>query len=66
MSMFKSRNKGENSTMALIGIEKITDYSLKTKSEELVLFLIKPTNISVLSDISLNERIFALTTLIKG
>lgn len=66
MSMFKSRNKGENSTMALIGIEKITDYSLKTKSEELVLFLIKPTNVSVLSDISLNERIFALTTLIKG
>ena len=45
------------STKELIGINNITDYSLSTKHGDLIFFIIKPTNISVLPDASVNSLI---------
>jgi len=49
-----------------MGINEITDYSLKTPHGELVYFIIRPTNISVLSEASVSARIYALMTVLKG
>lgn len=55
------------STRQLIGTKDITDYSLETYNHgELVYFIIKPSNISVLSEASLSARIYALMTVLKG
>jgi len=51
----------------LINTKGVTDYSLLTyRGDELVYFLIKPTNISVLSEDSVSARIYALMTVLKG
>ena len=47
----KQNEKQKQSTRELMGIDEITDYSLKTPYGELVYFIIHPTNISVLSEI---------------
>ena len=60
------KEKGSVSTQALMNIESITDYSLKTPYGELVYFIIHPTNISVLSESSVSSRIYALMTVLKG
>lgn len=62
----RKKDKEKESTKELIGIEEITDYSLKTPHGELVYFIIHPTNISVLSDESIGSRIYALMTVLKG
>ncbi len=62
----KQKEKQKQSTRAIIGIEEITDYSIKTPVGELVYFIIRPTNISVLSDASVSARIYALMTVLKG
>ena len=62
----RKKDKEKESTKELIGIEEITDYSLKTQYGELVYFIIHPTNISVLSDESISSRIYALMTVLKG
>lgn len=62
----QKKEKKNQSTKDLIGIEEITDYSLKTKYGELVYFTIKPTNISVLSESSVSSRIYSLMTVLKG
>ena len=49
-----------------MGIEGITSHSLATPHGELVFFMIKPTNISVLSDSSIGARIYALMNVLKG
>lgn len=55
------------STRQLIGTKTITDYSLQTYGHgELVYFIIKPSNISVLSEASISARIYALMTVLKG
>lgn len=64
--MKKQREKHKNSTRELMGITKITDYSLVTPYGELVYFIIHPTNISVLSESSVSSRIYALMTVLKG
>ncbi|WP_312047441.1 hypothetical protein [Anaerotignum sp.] len=64
--MKKQREKHKNSTIELMGITKITDYSLVTPYGELVYFIIHPTNISVLSESSVSSRIYALMTVLKG
>ncbi|MEG2596656.1 MAG: hypothetical protein RR989_09265, partial [Ruthenibacterium sp.] len=46
--------------LADIGITDITSHSLVTDYGELVFFMVKPTNISVLSDASVGARIYAL------
>ena len=62
----RKKDKERESTKELIGIEEITNFSLKTPHGELVYFIIHPTNISVLSDESINSRIYALMTVLKG
>ena len=50
--------KSMESTKELMGIREVTDYSVKThRNDELVYFLIQPSNISVLSEESLSARI---------
>ena len=56
----KQEAKEKASTRQLMGIEGITGHSLATPHGELVFFMIKPTNISVLSDSSIGARIYAL------
>lgn len=58
--------KEKASTRQLMNITDITDYSLVTSHGRLVYFMIKPTNISVLSDTSVGARIYALMNVLKG
>ncbi len=62
----KKTAKEKQSTRQLMGITEITDYSLITGHGTLVFFMIKPTNISVLSDASVAARIYALMNVLKG
>ena len=66
-SSTKQMDKWKASTRQLIGTKTITDYSLQTYGQgELVYFIIKPSNISVLSETSISARIYALMTVLKG
>lgn len=61
------KEKERTGTRQLLGIKEITSYSLKTEFHgELVYFLIKPDNLSVLSESSLSARIYGLMTVLKG
>lgn len=63
----KKEAKQRASTRQLIGAKAITDYSLVTYGQgELVYFIVKPSNISVLSEASIGARIYALMTVLKG
>lgn len=62
----KEEAKEKATTRQLMGITEITDYSLVTGHGRLVFFIIKPTNISVLSDASVAARIYALMNVLKG
>lgn len=62
----KQEAREKASTRQLIGIEDITSYSLVTPHGDLVFFMVKPTNISVLSDSSIGARIYALMNVLKG
>lgn len=62
----KRAAREKQSTRQLMGITEITDYSLVTGRGRLVFFIIKPTNISVLSDASVAARIYALMNVLKG
>lgn len=63
----KGEARQQASTRHLIGIREITDYSLATYDHgELVYFIVKPSNISVLSESSVSARIYALMTVLKG
>ena len=64
-----NRKKKENaaqSTRQLMGIDGIKDYCIATRMGDLVFFIIKPTNISVLPDTSITARIYALLHVMKG
>lgn len=63
----KQSARQKQSTRQLIGTKAVTDHSLVTYGHgELVYFIIKPTNISVLSEASIAARIYALMTVLKG
>jgi len=63
----KQKEKQKLATRQLIGTKAVTDYSLQTYDHgELVFFIIKPSNISVLSEASLSARIYGLMTVLKG
>jgi len=62
----KQETREKASTRQLMGIEDITGHSLVTPHGELVFFMIKPTNISVLSDSSIGARIYSLMNVLKG
>lgn len=67
MSRKKKEAKQKASTRQLMNTKTITDYSLQTYAHgELVYFMIKPSNISVLSEESIGARIYALMTVLKG
>ena len=54
----KKTAKQRQYTRQLINTKGITDYSLLTaRGDELVYFIVKPTNISVLSEESVSARI---------
>lgn len=61
-----SKPKEAPSTRQMLGIQTITDHSLVTEKGELVFFMLKPTNISVLSDSNIGGRIYALMNVLKG
>lgn len=54
------------STRQLMGIDSIKDYCIATRMGDLVFFIIKPTNISVLPDSGISARIYALLNVVKG
>jgi hypothetical protein len=63
----KKAAKQKQFTRQLINTKAVTDHSLMTcRGDELVYFIIKPTNISVLSEASISARIYALMTVLKG
>ncbi len=61
----KKKSEGP-STRELMGINRITEYSIGTKLGDIVFFIIKPTNISVLPDASVSARIHSLLNVVKG
>lgn len=62
----KKKSEGVQSTRQLMGIESIQDYCIATRMGDLVFFVIKPTNISVLPDSDVTARIYALLNVVKG
>lgn len=63
----KKQIRQRQTTRQLINTKAITDYSLQTyRNDELVYFIVQPTNISVMSEESLSARIYALMTVLKG
>ena len=63
----KKAAKQKQTTRQLINTKAVTDHSLMTcRGDELVYFIIKPSNISVLSEASVSARIYALMTVLKG
>ena len=54
----KKKKEGSQSTRQLMGIEDIKDYCIATRMGDLVFFIIKPTNISVLPDsgVAINSK----------
>lgn len=62
----KKKTEGNQSTRQLMGIEEIKDYCIATRMGDLVFFIIKPTNISVLPDSGVTARIYALLNVVKG
>lgn len=62
----KKKGEGNQSTRQLMGIDSIKDHCIATKMGDLVFFIIKPTNISVLPDSGVTARIYALLNVVKG
>lgn len=63
----KKTAKQKQFTRQLINTKTVTGHSLVTfRNDELVYFIIKPTNISVLSEESVSARIYSLMTVLKG
>jgi hypothetical protein len=61
-----TKKKKEHSTQQLMGIDSIEDYCIATRMGDLVFFILKPTNISVLPEASVTARIYALMNILKG
>ena len=49
-----------------MGIDQLTDYSVKTPKGEQVFFLVRPDNLSVLSSEGIGSRVRALMELLRG
>ena len=63
----KTTAKQRLSTRQLMNTRRITEYSLETyDGDELVYFMIRPTNLSVLSESSVGSRVYALLNVLKG
>ena len=55
----------KNATRQLLGIDRITDCALSTPMGDLAYFIVKPTNIGVLPERSIAERVQALVNEIR-
>lgn len=53
----RQKKKKGNSTRALLGLEGFTNYGIQTAGGELAVFLVQPTNISVLSHVNVEIKI---------
>lgn len=63
----KTTAKQRLSTRQLMNTRRISEYSLETyDGDELVYFMIRPTNLSVLSESSVGARVYALMNVLKG
>ena len=56
----QKKDKRRQSTQDLLGVKKITDYCISTDAGDLVFYIIKPTNISVLPAGAVSAKIRAL------
>ena len=68
MSRKEKREREQKlSTRQLINTKAVSDYSLETyDGDDLVYFMIRPTNLSLLSDSSVGARVYALMNVLKG
>lgn len=62
----KKELRQKQSTRQLMGIDQLTDYGVKTPKGELVFFLVRPDNLSVLSGEGVRGRVRALMELLRG
>ncbi|MCQ4863539.1 hypothetical protein [Pseudoflavonifractor phocaeensis] len=62
----KKALRERSSTRQLMGIDRIADYGLKTGHGDLVFFLLRPANLSVLSEAGVTARVNALMNVLKG
>lgn len=62
----KNELRQRQSTRQLMGIDQLTECGAKTPHGELVYFLIRPDNLSVLSPEGIRSRVQALTNLLSG
>ena len=62
----KKELRQRQSTRQLMGLEQLTESGAKTPHGELVFFLIRPDNLSVLSPEGIRGRVNALTNLLGG
>ena len=63
----KGKEKRDASTRDLLGIERLTAHGVITKDGDSLIFtLVKPCNLSVLSEESIRSHIHALTNVLKG
>lgn len=58
--------KRKNSVQSLIGFERFTNYGIKTEKAEIAFFSVEPTNISVLSEVNIDNKIHHLMTLLTS
>lgn len=70
MRKLNSKQKKElrqrQSVQQLMGIDRLTDHGVQTGHGELAFFLIRPDNLSVLSEEGIRGRVLALTRLLCG
>lgn len=62
----KKELRRHQSTRQLMGIDQLTEHGMKTARGELVFYLIKPDNLSVMSRDGVQSRVMALTNLLSG
>lgn len=61
----KQKRGKRSSVQELLGIRYFTDYGILTDGGELVFYRVAPTNISVLSAVNIQQKLGALTELLK-
>ena len=62
----KKKLRERQSTRQLMGITQLTDHGVKTAKGELVFFMLRPDNLSVLSPEGVRGRVTALTNLLRA
>ncbi|SDB40594.1 hypothetical protein SAMN02910317_02026 [Ruminococcaceae bacterium FB2012] len=58
--------KKKNSVQSLIGFERFTNYGIRTDKAEIAFFSVEPTNISVLSAVSVDTKIHRMMSLLTA